>query len=156
MYSGFENAVAQRCTCRFRNKPCCVWKKNILLLLRIKFKFKFCFACSKRACISHLFAFGRRENGPDMETVYLCISSFRKTGQTFGISKGGDTEGSCCHCTRNGSQFHGQLPEGLIKSNCIQGRHVSDHFSLISYSKVAKCVHSKNKNNFYISYKISK
>jgi len=56
----------------------------------------------------------------------------------FLSSEGVDTKGSCCHCTRNGSQFHGQLPENLIYSIYMQGRHVSDHFYITRHSKMAK------------------
>ena len=43
--------------------------------------FKWWFACSNRACMSHLFSLGRGENGPDKEMVYLWISNFKKAGQ---------------------------------------------------------------------------
>jgi len=42
---------------------------------------KWWFAGSNRACILHPFALGRRENGPDKETVCRWISNFRKAGQ---------------------------------------------------------------------------
>jgi len=74
----------------------------------------------------------------------------------FGIPEGGDTKGSCSHCTRNVYQFYGQLPECLIKSICIQGRYVSDRFYIVRYFKIAKEVRSKNRTMFDMFDKISK
>ena len=59
------------------------------------------------------FALGRWEAVPDKNTIYRLVWNFRQIGH-FGSSGGGDTTGSCCHYTWNGSQGHGQLPRGYI------------------------------------------